>query len=75
MASFASKLVMTQPPSRVVPSMRSTRYWSSTAKARRSAGYLVGDVSGVVPADLVERIVDYQSVAGGMIAFVVTNES
>ncbi len=32
-------------------------------------GYLVGDVAGVIPADMVGRVAGFQSVAGGIVAF------
>ena len=50
-----------------------TRWWTMGRPQAEELinGYLVGDISGVVPADLVGKVTGYESVAGGLIAFTV----
>lgn len=48
-----------------------SRWWQVGRAAAEAlvGGYLVGDVAGVIPADMVGRVVGFQSVAGGIVAF------
>lgn len=48
-----------------------TRWWQIGTVAARNlvGGYVVGDVAGVIPGDMIGRVRGFQSVASGIVAF------